>query len=97
MAVSNEIPCNRDKLSDTDFLVLDVTDDFELSVAVVNVVAYICAHILRTFWLQAKCLDCLRILTDTRLVVSESYNFLERVERVFQINNHKVMVLMGIL
>ena len=32
----DEIPCKQAKLSDTDLLVLDVIDDFELSVTVVN-------------------------------------------------------------
>ena len=58
----DEIPCKQARLSDTDLLVLGVIDNFELSV---NVVSYICEYILKYFILKSKCLDCLRMLTDT--------------------------------
>jgi len=46
----DEIPCKQANLLDTDLLVLDVIDDFELSVAVVNAcVYYIAGYILSNF------------------------------------------------
>ena len=54
----NEIPCKQAKLSDTDLLVLDVIDDFELSGTVVNAVSYISGYILSNVMLEAKCLEC---------------------------------------
>ena len=61
----DEKPCKQAKLSDTDLLVLGVIDDFELSVTVVNIVSYICEYILKYFIFKSKCLDCLRMQTDT--------------------------------
>ena len=46
----DEIPCKQANLLDTDLLVLDVIDDFELSVTVVNAcVYYISGYILSNF------------------------------------------------
>ncbi|KAK2145014.1 hypothetical protein LSH36_709g01030 [Paralvinella palmiformis] len=46
----DEIPCKQANLLDTDLLVLDVIDDFELSVAVVNAcIYYIAGYILSNF------------------------------------------------
>ena len=46
----DEIPCKQAYLLDTDLLVLDVIDDFELSVTVVNAcVYYISWYILSNF------------------------------------------------
>ena len=46
----DEIPCKQNNLLDTDLLVSDVIDDFELSVTVVNAcVYYIFGYILSNF------------------------------------------------
>ena len=46
----DEIPCKQANLLDTDLLVLDVIDDFELSVTVVNACFYyISGYILSNF------------------------------------------------
>ena len=46
----DEIPCKQANLLDTDLLVLDVIDDFKLSVTVVNAcVYYISGNILSNF------------------------------------------------
>ena len=46
----DEIPCKQANLLDTDLLVLDVIDDFELSVTVFNAcVYYISVYILSNF------------------------------------------------
>ena len=46
----DEIPCKQANLLETDLLVLDVINDFELSVTVVNVcVYYISVYILSNF------------------------------------------------
>ena len=65
-------PAKQARQSETDALVIDVIDDFQLSVTVVNVVAYVAGYIIRKIQLQAKCLECLGKLNDTRLVVPES-------------------------
>jgi len=108
----DKMPCKQAKFPHIDLLVLDVIADFELSATVVSVVSYISMYILKGFMLQFKCLDCLRMLTDTSKgakhkvktafgsLYATSPNFpifLNRMERVFQINIHKVVVLNGIL
>ena len=67
-----EIPAKQARQSETAPLVVDVIGDFQLSVTVVNVVAYVAGYIIRSIQLQTKCLECLGKLSDTSLVVPES-------------------------
>ena len=52
MFYDDEIPCKQANLMDTDLLVLDVIDDFELSVTVVN--AHVSITSLGIFCLTLK-------------------------------------------
>ena len=49
-----EIPAKQARQSETDPLMVDVIDDFQLSVTVVNVVAYVAGYIIRKIQLQRK-------------------------------------------